>query len=80
MLLATRRYVGDFYLLRIPGVGDALGFNDLIANGIANEFGRRVQLQFAVSRGPVGLDGFDAQIQDRRDPLTAVTLRDQLDH
>jgi hypothetical protein len=55
-----------------------LGLNDFVANGIANQFGSRVQLQFVVGVGPMRLHRLHAEIEDGSDLLVAVTLGNQL--
>src|SRR6476620_9522715 len=57
-----------------------LGLDEFVANGIANQRGRRAQLQFVVSGGPMGLDGLAAQTHDSCDLLVAVTFSNELHH
>jgi hypothetical protein len=53
----------------------ALGFDYVVANGVPNEVGRRAEIQFAVSAGAMRFHRLHADMEDGRDLLVGVTLR-----
>src|SRR3989442_1096542 len=55
--------------LRVPG--DALCFDQIVADGVADQFGQRVDTELAHDVGPVGLDGLEADPQGPGDLLVA---------
>src|SRR5215216_3902582 len=56
----------------------ASGLDDIVADGVAHQRRRGVEVQLAVSGRAMRLDRLHAQIEDRRNPLVAMALRNQL--
>ena len=71
---AARSTVCSADICCIIPIQSILDIDDLIADGIANQIRHRTQLQFVVNRGPVGLDGLYAQIEDGPDLFIAIAF------
>src|SRR5215212_5097883 len=56
----------------------ALWLNDAITDRKPNDISKRGQFKLAHDRRPMRLNGFDAQVQTRRDSFVAVAFRQQL--
>src|SRR5215218_2282402 len=56
----------------------ALWLNDVITDRKPNDIGKGGQCELAHDRRPMRLNGFDAQVQTRRDSFVTVAFRQQL--
>src|SRR5262245_17155354 len=65
-----------------PAGGGArkLGPDDLVANGVANQCRRRMELQFSINSRPMRFNRLDTDAEDGADLLIAVTFGDESYH
>src|SRR6478735_5920983 len=58
----------------------ALGFDEVVADGVANQIRCRAQIQFMPNLFPVALHGLEAETEDGCDLLVAMTFGNELHH
>src|SRR5436190_16294786 len=63
-----------------PATGARLCFDNPVPDGIANERGRRIEVELAHGRSPVRFHCFQAYVEQLPNLFVRVSLRDQLDH